>query len=151
LAKNVSFQLYQQKAVGQLPRIFAGAEPSTRAIKAGRAMSLAYMSAISATDTYKEFKDAGASDRAAGLGMIGSMAAMFSLMQVDYFREGLFRGTYLDESLMREPVKELGEFAKNKLFSEAALATQKGALTAVKKTMDKIAHVGSKALQNRYV
>jgi hypothetical protein len=45
------------------------------------------MAGTSSTDAYDAFKQAGASDRVAGLGMLSVMGAMFGLMNNDYFKE----------------------------------------------------------------
>ena len=45
------------------------------------------MAGTSSTDAYDAFKQAGASDRVAGLGMLSVMGAMFGLMNNDYFKD----------------------------------------------------------------
>jgi hypothetical protein len=66
-------------------------------------MALTYMAGTSVKETYGSFKEAGASDRTAGLAMIGSMLALNKLMQSDYFKSAIFRGGYLDEDSIRRP------------------------------------------------
>jgi hypothetical protein len=55
-------------------------------------MALAYMAGTSAKETYGSFKEAGASDRTAGLAMVGNILALNKLMQNDYFKSAIFRG-----------------------------------------------------------
>jgi hypothetical protein len=45
------------------------------------------MAGTSITSTYDAYKNAGASDRMAGFGMLASMFAMHKLMSTDYFRD----------------------------------------------------------------
>jgi hypothetical protein len=45
------------------------------------------MAGTSSTEAYESFKQAGASDRTAGLGMLSVMGAMFGLMNNDYFKD----------------------------------------------------------------
>ena len=56
------------------------------------------MAITSSKDVYSDFKAAGASDAAAGIGMLATIGATYGLMNTDYFREWLFKGTVLDES-----------------------------------------------------
>lgn len=95
---DVSSQVYQQKVVAQIPKLFTLGKVTKNAQQAGRALSLAYMAGTSSREAYNQFKEAGASDRVAGLGMLASIGAMYGLMNTDYFRGALFKGTYLDES-----------------------------------------------------
>ena len=130
LAFTASTQLFQQKFVGQIPlwlteKGVLQASPWT--YKAGRMMSLGYMAATSSRETYDQFKEAGADDRTAGIGMIMSMVSMYQLMRLDYFRDALFQGTWLDESSLRLATKTTaqklaGQFEKMKGASPKAVA-----------------------------
>ena len=60
------------------------------------------MAGTSSTDTYSIFKDAGASDRMAGLGTLASIGAMGLLLNNDYFRDFWYEGT----ALSRKPIKD---------------------------------------------
>lgn len=59
----------------------------------------------SAQDTYSEFKQAGASDAVAGIGMLASITALYELMSMNYFRDQLFKGTFMDESEAKDVVR----------------------------------------------
>jgi hypothetical protein len=61
--------------------------------KIGQRLSLGYMALTSSTDTYSAFKEAGANDVVAGLGMLATMGALYELMNIDYFKDALFKGT----------------------------------------------------------
>ncbi len=106
LIKDVSLQLFQQRVIGEIPKLLAGKE-SLAVRKMGQRMSLAYMAGTSSQEVYNQFKEAGASDRVAGLGMLASMGAMYKLMSLDYFKDRLFRGTYLDDNPIKEVSKDL--------------------------------------------
>jgi hypothetical protein len=45
------------------------------------------MAITSAKDSYKSFKEAGAEDWVAGVGMLGTMGVYRGLMGMDYFKE----------------------------------------------------------------
>lgn len=88
------------------------------------------MAGTSSTEAYNAFKEAGASDRVAGLGMLSTMGAMYGLMNNDYFKDFWFRDTYLDKAKVRSVVKEAAEQLSSKEFAlETAkkTSTSKGA------------------------
>ena len=93
---SVSAQLFQQKMIGTIPALFMG-EKSVEAIRKnqelGKNLALFYMAGTSAQEVYGDFKQAGASDFAAGLGMLGSCLALGKLMTGDYFRDSWLKGT----------------------------------------------------------
>lgn len=91
-------QLYQQKSIANLTRLISFGDDATRASKWGQAVSLGYLALTSSNDVYSDFKQAGASDRAAGIGMLAVTAALYEMMNQNYFREQLFKGTFMDES-----------------------------------------------------
>lgn len=92
-------QLYSQKVLGRLTYALSrGLGATENAAKLGRKLSLGYMAITSSKDVYSDFKAAGASDAAAGIGMLATIGATYGLMNTDYFREWLFKGTVLDES-----------------------------------------------------
>ena len=102
-------QLYSQKQLAKLTRSLVFTDDAIRASKIGQSLSLGWLAATSSSQVYEDFKNAGASDRAAGIGMIASIAALYELMSVDYFREQFFKGTWLDES---EAVDVIKNFTK---------------------------------------
>lgn len=92
-------QLYSQKVLGRLTYALGrGLGATENAAKLGRKLSLGYMAITSSKDVYSDFKAAGASDAAAGIGMLATIGATYGLMNTDYFCEWLFKGTVLDES-----------------------------------------------------
>lgn len=132
LIEDSSMQLFQQRVIGNIPKMFVpkNSIPSENAIKWGRGLALAYMAGTSSTEAYNAFKEAGASDRVAGLGMLSTMGAMYGLMNNDYFKDFWFRDTYLDRAKVRSVVKEAAEQLSSKEFAlETAkkTSTSKGA------------------------
>ena len=71
------------------------------------------MAGTSSTDAYDAFKQAGASDRVAGLGMLSVMGAMFALMNNDYFKDFWFKDTYLARTSVKGVIKDVAENARN--------------------------------------
>lgn len=132
LVEDSSMQLFQQRAISKIPLWFKkkGEPISENAVKWGRGLALAYMAGTSSTDAYDAFKQAGASDRVAGLGMLSVMGAMFGLMNNDYFKDFWFRNTYLDRSKVRSVIKDSANKLTDKEFASKTLSqisTPKGA------------------------
>lgn len=132
LVEDSSMQLFQQRAISKIPLWFKkkGEPISENAVKWGRGLALAYMAGTSSTDAYDAFKQAGASDRVAGLGMLSVMGAMFGLMNNDYFKDFWFRNTYLDRSKVRSVIKDSANRLTDKEFASKTLSqisTPKGA------------------------
>lgn len=113
LVKDVSLQLFQQQSIGKIPLLFGKTEKN---LELGRNLALGYMAGTSAQNAYSAFKDAGASDAVAGWGMLASVFAMWKLMNIDYFKDSLFKGTFFDDSIVKTPIieaaKETAEAAK---------------------------------------
>jgi hypothetical protein len=61
--------------------------PATKNTELGRQLALSYMAVTSASDSYSAFREAGANDTVAGIGMLATMGAMYGLMNVEYFKE----------------------------------------------------------------
>lgn len=116
-----SKQLIQQRAIAEIPayisKIKHAGAISDSAMKWGRGLSLAYMAGTSSMDTYDAFKEAGASDRIAGLGSLATMAVMGKLMNSEYFRDVWYKGTYLDRAKFKNVVKEAAKELSEKEFS----------------------------------
>lgn len=138
LVESSSAQLFQQRNIAEIPAIISklthNGAITENAMKWGRGLSLFYMTGTSSTDAYNIFKEAGASDRVAGLGMLAVMGSMGSLMSSDYFRDFWYKGSYLDRTKLKQVIKEAAsditkrEFAENATKKEAAnwiLRTQK--------------------------
>ena len=131
LIEDSSLQLFQQRVIGSIPTWFKRSENmSENAIKWGRGLALTYMAGTSSTEAYDAFKQAGASDRVAGLGMLSVMGAMFGLMNNDYFKDFWFKNTYLDRTKIRSVIKESANKLTDKEFATATakqISTSKGA------------------------
>ena len=130
LVGDISGQLWQQRVIGSIPQLLEKTkllEAGSKNIKLGQNMALAYMAGTSAKETYGSFKEAGASDRTAGLAMIGNMLALNKLMQNDYFKSAIFRGGWLDEDSVRRPAWGVAKMFKE-AFSEIneEVATETG-------------------------
>lgn len=151
IARMASMQLFQQRAISRIPELFSKPQivdgiklMSPEAIKWGRGLSFAYMSGTSAQHSYEAFKEAGASDRAAGLGMLATMWAFYGLMSNNYFNyeEVLFGGSELSKNAIRTASLEAGEQAAKSLgfkTTEAAITSKTGAAKWVIETKNKIA------------
>lgn len=102
-------QLYSQKTLGQITYGLAKMNNVQKASDLGRKLSLGFMAITSSEQVYSDFKAAGASDAAAGIGMLASIGALYGLMSSDYFRDQLFKGTVLDESEAVDVLKNWAE------------------------------------------
>ena len=118
LVADISGQLWQQRVIGSIPKLLEKTkllEAGSKNIKLGQNLALTYMAGTSAKETYGSFKEAGASDRTAGLAMIGNMLALNKLMQNDYFKSAIFKGGYLDEDSVRRPAWGVAKMFKDAL------------------------------------
>lgn len=104
LINDVAMQLFQQRAVQYIPRLFKNNPNIYNNAKLARSLSYAYMSGTSALESYSAFKRAGASDRVAGLGMFATMGAFYKIMSLDYFRDSYFKGSWFDDNNVKSPV-----------------------------------------------
>lgn len=137
LVADSSGQLWQQRVIGMIPAKISTLRHagmiSDNAKKWGQGMSLAYMAGTSSIDAYDSFKEAGASDRTAGLGMLSVMGAMFGLMNNDYFKEMWFKGSYLDRTKIKSSILEAAKNINVKEFNAiAAERTEESAKAAAK-------------------
>ena len=143
-------QLYSQKVLGRLSYALGrGLGKTEEAKKLGRGLSLGYMAITSSKDVYKDFKEAGASDVAAGIGMLATIGATYGLMNKDYFRDWLFKGTVLDESETVDVINNLRKdvFQNGKIFvgDQTIKVADKEARTALyNKVADAITKVWTK-------
>lgn len=134
LISSVSGQLFQQRMVGSIPYLLGGKQATEASAKLGRNMAMAYMAATSAQDAYDTFKDAGASDRVAGFATLANMLALWKLMNIDYFRDNLFRGRwYMDESEVRLPAMNVAKDVQKKLTENGAAIIAEGEQALTKK------------------
>ena len=105
IVRSSAWQLFSQKQVANLSQTLLKGGDALTSTKIGQRLSLGYMALTSSTDTYSAFKEAGANDVVAGLGMLATMGALYELMNIDYFKDALFKGTWLDESEVNNVVK----------------------------------------------
>ena len=109
-------QLASQKVIGQIPRLL---NPTTKNTELGKQLALSYMAVTSASDSYSAFREAGANDTVAGIGMLATMGAMYGLMNVEYFKDWLFKDTWLDEEIeFRKSFKEYLKHNSKELFGD---------------------------------
>jgi len=91
-------QLFSQRMIGQVPKVLAKLQQTNNINKKlGQQLSLGYMALTSANDSYGVFKEAGANDWTASLGMLLTLGGYWGLMNTGYFKEKLFEGSFLDE------------------------------------------------------
>lgn len=101
-----SAQLFQQRFIFNLPKwLNSSKQLSDKSLNLSKNLSLLYMAGTSSVDSYDAFKEAGASDRVAGLGILATSAAMYGLMNTNYFRDWFFKGTELDRSKIKNAIK----------------------------------------------
>lgn len=135
-------QLYSQKTLGELTY---GIQ---KAVNMGnknlaRELSLGFMAITSSDQVYSDFKEAGASDQAAGIGMLASIGTLYGLMHADYFREWLFKGGVLDESEAPGIIKNL-----RKELSDPYYATLLGKESLTKEEAKVLYNASSNKLKN---
>ena len=120
-------QLASQKVIAKIPKLL---NPATKNTELGRKLALGYMAATSATDSYSAFKDAGATDAVAGIGMLATIGAMYGMMNVDYFKNWLFKDTWLDEEIeFRHSFKDWIKSYSAKAFKETPVPINPNSLT----------------------
>ena len=109
LIKDVALQLFQQRSIQYIPRLFKNNPKIYNNANLARTLSYAYMSGTSALDSYSAFKQAGADDRTASLGMMATIAAFYKLMSLDYFRDSFFKGSWFDDNNVKSPMWKVAE------------------------------------------
>lgn len=142
LIESSSMQLFQQKTIANIPKWLKDLNKSQmteNAVNWGRGMSLAYMAGTSSIEAYDAFKEAGGSDRTAGLGMIATMLGMHKLMTSDYlnYEEFLFKGSYLDKSNVKKALTDVAKDIVDNNINKNTL-TPKEAANWLKKSTDYI-------------
>lgn len=119
-------QLSQQRMIGKVGQQIAKSGNMLRTSKVGQHLSLGYMAATSATDTYQTFKEAGADDRTAGVAVLGYMTGLYGLMNIHYFKGMLFTNTWLDEDIaLRDTMRQLVKETTIEPFEAFAASTKK--------------------------
>lgn len=130
LIADISGQLWQQRVISYIPKLLEKTgllTETSKNVELGKNLALAYMASTSARESYGAFKEAGASDRVAGLAMIGNILALNKLMQIEYFQNSVFRNSYLDPDNIKRPawgvakqvMSDLGEEVNNVAGQEA--------------------------------
>ena len=112
-------QLYQQKSLANLAKL-VNKNDALRASNLGQKISLSYLALTSSQETYADFRKAGASEEMAGIGMLASTAALYGLMNTDYFRDALFKGTFMDESEAMGIIKNYNDDVISKIHTQIA-------------------------------
>ena len=133
-------QLFQQRMIANVPDLLRKTKDGATALstsKFGRNLALGYMIATSATDSYEVFKEAGATDRMAGIGLLGVTSGLALLMNNNYFKDMLFTGTFMDEDItMRDTIKQLVKESTVEPFEQYAAIAPK----AMSKYQQKLAN-----------
>lgn len=114
-------------------------------------MSLSYMAGTSSTDTFEAFKEAGTSDRVAGLGAIASMFAMKQLMDNDYFRDFWYRGTPLARTEFKKAIKNAANEVQKSIDVGTVLKDSKSQKKFIDKTVDAIVNTFNKVTSKAIV
>lgn len=115
-------QLYQQKSLANLAKLI-NKNDALRASNWGQRISLGYLAVTSSQDAYADFKRAGASDAVAGIGMLASTAALYGLMYNDYFKDWLFKGTFMDDSEALDVIKAFNRQEVSKIHASIGATT----------------------------
>ena len=125
IIRSSATQLFSQRQVANISQfLLKGGDNMLAASKTAQGLSLGYMALTSSTDTYAAFKDAGASDAVAGLGMLATMGALYGLMNTNYFKDALFKGTWLDESEVNNVIKNYSKENIARLAAAEATAVK---------------------------
>lgn len=90
-------QLFEQRTFTKIPEILKLPKSGFNRGLFGT-MSLGYMAMTSAEDALETFKQAGMSDRSAGIAMLAYTASLFGLMQGDYFKDMIFKDTWINSA-----------------------------------------------------
>lgn len=135
LLSSVGSQLFQQRVISMIPTILGDPAKAGVNAKLGQELALAYMAGTSSTETYSSFIEAGASPRVAGLATIANMLALNGLMRIDYFKGTLFKGSYLDDDVIREPAKKVAQKVMSDTSKEGAQALAQNASKEANKNL----------------
>lgn len=110
LIGSTTKQLFEQRLIANIPKQLKFLGTNIERSKMGQNMAIAYMAATSAKESYQAGIEAGLGDRQAGLLLLANTAAMWKLMDSDYGRSTLFRGSWFDDDLGRKTAKETADF-----------------------------------------
>lgn len=110
LIGSTTKQLFEQRLIANIPKQLKFLGTNIERSKMGQNMAIAYMAATSAKESYQAGIEAGLGDRQAGLLLLANTAAMWKLMDSDYGRSTLFRGSWFDDDLGKKTAKETADF-----------------------------------------
>lgn len=110
LIGSVAKQLFEQRVIASIPKELKFLGPDIKRSKLGQDMAIAYMAATSAKESYAAGIEAGLGDRQAGLLLLANTAAMWKLMDSDYGRSTLFKGSWFDDDISKKTAKETADF-----------------------------------------
>lgn len=143
-------QLYSQRCIAQIPKLFSTSKNITKLPKLSSALSVGYMALTSAEETYNTFKQAGASDRMAGIGFLLTSAAYYKLMDNDYYKQWLFKNTDLvNDPEMQYTIRGIAKTAAEQLNKDVkgvatTEATKKAEMGIAKNLWKKLKDLNSK-------
>lgn len=109
LIGSTTKQLFEQRIIGKIPQQLKFLGTDIQRSKMGQNMAIAYMAATSAKESYQAGIEAGLGDRQAGLLLLANTAAMWKLMDSDYGRSTLFKGSWFDDDIAKKTAKETAE------------------------------------------
>lgn len=136
LVNQVGGQLFEQRLISQIPGFINIGGSAAKNIKFGQDAALAYMATTSAQQTYSSFKQAGANDRTAGIAMIANVFALWKLMDIDYFRNSLLKGTYMDENVIKAPAWRVAKTVEKDLTDKTITSTPEASKNFFKKIVN---------------
>ena len=106
---SVAKQLFEQRVIASIPKHLKFLGTDIKRSKIGQDMAIAYMAATSAKESYASGIEAGLGDRQAGLLLLANTAAMWKLMDSDYGRSTLFKGSWFDDDIAKKTAKETAD------------------------------------------
>lgn len=133
-------QLYAQRAVWKGVQKMVP-KNSPEALAKAKKMAMSYMAITSTSQSYEEFKRAGASDTVAGLGALGTMLGTWGMMNTDYFRDYAL-GDDLERNTLLPGVKGAAKEFAATFEKGVKKMTKKKAAQMVKKVADYITSKG---------
>ena len=110
LIGSTTKQLFEQRLVANIPKQLKFLGTDIQRSKMGQNMAIAYMAATSAKESYQAGIEAGLGDRQAGLLLLANTAAMWKLMDSDYGRSTLFKGSWFDDDITKKTARETADF-----------------------------------------
>lgn len=136
-------QLFAQKQIGNIARKILSGGDTLKNAKIAQNLSLGYMALTSSRDAYGQVKQAGASDRTAGLVSLALGSALFGLMSQDYFRDFLFKDTYLTQSEVRDAEKAFENIIKEEIIGRIPedIPDTKGGAKFLNKAISKFTNI----------